>query len=125
MIRHLRNGWFIAHLVVALVPAWIAVVLLSPYPTFPASTTYLIMDRIATETTWGVVATACSILGLWSMFSVNKNLRFISCIILSAFHGLLALCFVFSNIATTGTGVYALLSFMSYALLMENYHDRF
>ncbi|MDB5371806.1 MAG: hypothetical protein JWP04_448 [Belnapia sp.] len=105
------DGWAVLHLVVSAVPAWFCLVLSWRGDTFATGGgAFVAMAAVASEHTWALVSGIVAVMGGSAWWTRSWPIWVGSTVILSAWHGLVALLVFQANPIGTGAGTYALLA---------------
>ena len=89
---------------------WWAFILVIPIDTFGGAQAYDAMANVAGEEVWGCVFFAVAVLNLYSMIMKKFALNVIALLISSGLWMYIATAFAISDIATTNTGIYFILT---------------
>lgn len=90
--------------------AWWAFILAVPLETFSGTKAYDAMAGIASEEVWAVAFFIVAICNLYGMIADKTKLRMISLIVSNGLWVFVSAMFAISDIATTGTGIYFIVS---------------
>lgn len=106
-----HDGWAVLHLIVSAVPAWFCLVLSWHGDTFATGGgAFAGMAAVASEHAWAIASGLVAVLGGSAWWTRSWPFWVASTVILSAWHGLVALCVFQANPIGTGAGTYALLA---------------
>lgn len=119
----MRDARVALHVALTAVMMWLAVVLAWSGGIFGSSNSYAIMHRIGPEHGWAVAFWLVASVGVSGLVTAGPLLRLASVLVLATAHGLVALSFVLSNPASTGTGTYAVLAMLGYYLAWRRADD--
>ena len=118
-----RDARIALHVALTVIMGWLALLLAWPGETFATSSSYAVMSRIGPEEAWAMAFWIVASVGVIGLSTLDRALRLLSALVLATAHGVVALSFVLSNPASTGTGTYAVLAGLGYYLAWRRTDD--
>ncbi len=119
----MRDARVALHAALTVIMMWLAMLLAWPAGTFATSISYGVMHRIASEEGWAMAFSVVASVGVSGLCTASRLLRLFSVLVLATAHGVVAISFVLSNPAETGTGTYAVLAVLGYYLAWRRADD--